>query len=307
MEPDVPPGLESSESQVRLGVSVLHELLRHQSELISTVGKENMMKLQRKWEECLDRVEAKVALCEEVIRQVSMRCCILEDKLQQWYDDRHGLETESAIKVDLEQTKRKKGRGRRTKAAVHNDIEREQEVLMDAVDEVCDAPRASKGYNDKRWYDSGTVAIEQWRSGSRPKKALTPFARSLAMATASAPERIAEKMVVSLQQIFHPHVILAAFNSELLEASRACQWLVTHKSNCLTGAALSRVLCEIAAKLFLTTSNGGFDDFDDIAPVVTLLAALERSDWELPLRLLPVRQRLEALGAAPASVVVEAF
>ena len=101
------------------------------------------MKLQRKWEECLDRVEAKVALREEVIRQVSMRCCILEDKLQQWYDDRHVLETESAIKVDLEQTKRKKGRGRRTKAAVHNDIEREQEVLMDAVDEVCDAPRTA--------------------------------------------------------------------------------------------------------------------------------------------------------------------
>ena len=37
------------------------------------------------------------------------------------------------------------------------------------------------------------------------------------------------------------------------------------------------------------------------------LGTLSEGDWELPLRLLPVRQRLEALGAAPASVVVEAF
>ncbi|OLP87702.1 hypothetical protein AK812_SmicGene31058 [Symbiodinium microadriaticum] len=118
MEPDVPPGLESSESQVGLDVSVLHELLRRQSELISTAGEENMTKLQREWEESLDRVEAK-------------------DKLQHWFDDRHWWETESAIEVDLVQTKRKKVRGRRNKAAVGNDTKHEQQVLMDAFDDVC--------------------------------------------------------------------------------------------------------------------------------------------------------------------------
>ena len=156
--------------------------------------------------------------------------------------DRHGLETESAIKLDLVQTKRKKGRGRRNKAAVRTDTKCEQQVLMDVFDDLCDTPRdvdvamdhssvgcssavlepgehdwtsrvnmpddldgvrwsssdkggaggrthgfthsrhftwgkrpqgwqyddnsrASKGYNGKCWYDSGRVAMEQWRSG----------------------------------------------------------------------------------------------------------------------------------------------
>ena len=67
LEPDVPPGLESSARQVGLDVSVLRELLRQQSELISAAGEENRMKLQRKWEECLDRVEAKSAAQDEVV------------------------------------------------------------------------------------------------------------------------------------------------------------------------------------------------------------------------------------------------
>ena len=74
MEPDAPPGLESSQSQVGLDLSVLREVLRRQSELISTAGQENMMKPQRKWEDCWDRVEDKVTAQDEVVRQLSMRC-----------------------------------------------------------------------------------------------------------------------------------------------------------------------------------------------------------------------------------------
>ena len=73
---------------------------------------------------------------DEYVPDLSIRCCILEHKLQHLFDDRHGLETESAIKVDLVQTKRKKGRGSRNKAAVRNDTKCEQQVLMDAFDDV---------------------------------------------------------------------------------------------------------------------------------------------------------------------------
>ena len=57
----------------REDVSALCELLRQQPELISTAGEKNMMKLQRKWGECLDRVEPKLATQDEVVRQLSMR------------------------------------------------------------------------------------------------------------------------------------------------------------------------------------------------------------------------------------------
>ena len=59
---------------VGLDLSVLREVLRRQSELISTAGQENMMKPQRKWEDCWDRVEDKVTAQDEVVRQLSMRC-----------------------------------------------------------------------------------------------------------------------------------------------------------------------------------------------------------------------------------------
>ena len=140
MDGDAPPGLGSSVSLVGPDLGVLRELLQQQSEQISTAGKGNLMKLQRKWEECLDRVEAKVFAQDEVVQKLSMRCCILEDKLQQWFEDRHGLGTESETKVDLVQTKRRKGRRKRNKAAVGNEIECEQQVLVDSVDDVCGTP-----------------------------------------------------------------------------------------------------------------------------------------------------------------------
>ena len=56
-------------------------------------------------------------------------------------DDRHGLVTEFENKVGLVQTKRKKGRGRRNKAAVGNDANCEQKVFVDVVDDVSEIPK----------------------------------------------------------------------------------------------------------------------------------------------------------------------
>ena len=166
MEPNAPPGLESSESQVGLDVSVLRELLRKQSVLVGAVGAESMAKLQRKWNECL---EAKVVAQDEAVRQLSMRCCMLEDKLQQWFDDRHGLEAESEIKLDLVQTKRKKRRGRRNRAAAGKDAECEQQVLMDAVDDVCETLRDVDVAMHQMWVGCTGAVLEPGEQGRTSK------------------------------------------------------------------------------------------------------------------------------------------
>ncbi|CAE7467349.1 unnamed protein product [Symbiodinium sp. CCMP2592] len=160
MEPDAPPGLGSPASQVGLDVSVLRELLRKQSELISAAGAENMAKLQRKWEECLDRVETKVAAQDGAVRQLSIRCCMLEDKLQQWIDERHGLEAESEIKLGLVKTNKKKRRGRRNRAAMSKDAECEQMVLVDSVDDVCETPTDMDVAMDQMLVGSSSAVLE---------------------------------------------------------------------------------------------------------------------------------------------------
>ena len=94
-----------------------------------------------------------------------MRCCILEHKLQHLFDDRHGLETESAMKVDLVQTRRKKGRGSRNKVAVRNDTKCEQQELMHAFDEVCDTPRDMDMGMDHSFVGCDSAVLEPGEHG----------------------------------------------------------------------------------------------------------------------------------------------
>ena len=121
----------------------------------------------------MDRVEAKVFAQDEVVQQLSMRCCLLEDKLQQWFKDRHGLETESETKADLVQTKRRKGRRKRNEAAVGNDIACQQQVLVDSVDDECGAPGNIDVAKDHTMVGCASAVLEPGEQ-DRTRHAATP-------------------------------------------------------------------------------------------------------------------------------------
>ena len=102
-------------------------------------------------------MQNKVASQKERLMSLSEQCQSLELRLHElenaqkvdssngmvptWFDDRHGSEAESEIQLDFVKAKRKKRRGRRNRAAVGKHTEFEQQVLMDAFDEVGEAPR----------------------------------------------------------------------------------------------------------------------------------------------------------------------
>ena len=167
MEPDtsprrvLPPGLGEAVQPVEMDLEMIRGLLGEQASLIkassSRLFDEAVSKVEQKLDLCLGVMQDKVAAQNERLMSLSEQCQSLELRLHElenaqkvdssngmvptWFNDRHGSEAESEIQLDLVKAKRKKRRGRRNWAAVGKHTEFEQQVLMDAFDEVGETPR----------------------------------------------------------------------------------------------------------------------------------------------------------------------